>query len=578
MALDSKFSKILSSLSRWIFLFKDEHFLLILLGIPIGICGGLAAVALNHSIEICSEALHVFHGHWTFVFFPAIGAVLSIFVLSVIFHEGSGHAVPIVIYSVLRKGGLLRFRSSVSHLLGCLCTISFGGSAGPEAPVVVSGSSIGSTIARLFSLHERQRVAMAGCGIAAAISAIFNAPIAGIVFTIEIILCEWSTVNLAPIALASVTATQTSRILRGNQIPFEHFPFEFTTLDVIACLGLAVMVSVIAVLFSKVLAFAEHTSSKLASNIFVRGIAGGICVGLIGLFAPDVLGEGYHTIRAIIEQRYAPTFLILLLLIVGKIAATSLTLGTGSAGGVFAPALVLGSMTGLCYWQMLDSLWPSREWVGGGCFALLGMAGMISGVLHAPLTGIFLIVEITGGYEVVVPLILVSVLAATISRAFLPASIYYRELMDRGQLLRPRTDARILADIDIQDVIQVNLTSIPPDTPLRDFSNIIQRTGESFFPVIDPQNGKFHGLVFVERAQPYLLSQELYDAILVEEIIEGSNAHVSLNDDLLSVMDRFEHERTDVLPVIEQGRFLGAIAKSDILDQYRKELIVQTTT
>jgi len=265
------------------------------------------------------------------------------------------------------------------------------------------------------------------------------------------------------------------------------------------------------------------------------------------------------------------------ILIVCKIVATSLTLGTGSAGGVFAPSLVLGSFVGLTYWQLLELIWPDYPWVGGGCFALLGMAGMTSGVLHAPLTGIFLIVEITGGYEVILPLILVSVLASTLSRAFLPASIYYRELIDRGQLLRPRTDARILADIKIQDVINVNLIPISPDLPLRHFAELIQTTGHRHFPVMDLQNGKYHGLIVVEKAQPYLLSPELYDMVLVEEMIDSSPVCVSPRDDLLSIMERFEREQTDIFPVLDEGRFLGTLAKSDILDQYRKELIVQTT-
>lgn len=566
-----------ASIHRWSAQFLDENFLLILFGLPTGICCGLASVALNRSIELLSGYLTVYRGNWIYILFPAVGATFSIFILSRIFHEEAGHGVPRVIYSVSRKGGLLRFRSSFSHLLGCLFTIAFGGSAGPEAPVVVSGSSIGSSIARLFALHERQRVALVGCGIAAAISAIFNAPITGIVFTVEIILGEWASINLIPIAIASVAATQTSRILRGNQIPFEHFPFSFGTLDITASLGLALMVSILSVLFSRILTRFARVASRTISNIYLRGIAGGVCVGIIGMFTPDVLGEGYQTISSIIEQRYVPPFVMTVCLIAFKMIATSLTLGTGSAGGVFAPALVLGSFVGLSYWQLLHGLWPNQSWVGGGGFALLGMAGMISGVLHAPLTGIFLIVEITGGYEVILPLILVSVLASAISKAFMPASIYYRELIDRGQLLRPRTDARILADISIEDVLETNLVPIPPDMPLRKFAELVRLTNRMYFPVIDPANNRYLGLVSVNRAQPYLLSSELYDIALVEEIIDSANAAISLHDDLISLMDRFDQERVDVLPVLDGDRFLGTVAKIDILDQYRKELIVQTT-
>jgi len=561
----TRFKRILLRL-RFFPLF-DEHLFLIILGIPVGVCGGLASVALNHSIHYFSHALAAYREYWFVIFFPAIGALLSIFFMTTIFREKTIHAVPVVIYSVSRKGGLLRLRSSISHLLGCLCTIAFGGSAGPEAPVVVSGSSIGSNIARMFGLNERQRVAMVGCGIAAAISAIFNAPLAGIIFSIEVVLGEWAAVNLLPIAVSSVVATQISRILYGNQIPFEHRVFEIDTLDMVASIGLAILVSVVAFGLVRVM---------VRVNLFLRGAIGGMIVGGIGWFFPDVLGEGYNTIRAILENQFSSTIYFMLALITLKIVATAFTLGTGSAGGVFAPSLVLGCFTGYLYWQFLTALWPEAGWVSGGCFALLGMAGMISGVLHAPLTGIFLIVEITGGYEVILPLIFVSVLTTSISRRFLKTSIYHRELIERGQLLRPRTDERILADISIMDVLREHHRSVEPDMLLRDFVQTIKQHEQPYFPVIDYKTGNFYGLVFVEKAQIYLLSPELYDAVLVEEIIEDAAFTISPNDNLLYVMDIFDQSHTDILPVINQNRFLGTISKTDILNQYRKELIIQT--
>ncbi|MDX9753567.1 MAG: chloride channel protein [bacterium] len=556
----------------------DEHTFLIVLGIPVGICGGLASVALNHSIHFFAHLFSAITNPWVLIFFPAIGALLSIFFMTAVFRETRIHAVPVVIYSVSRQGGLLHLRSAISHLIGCLCTIAFGGSAGPEAPVVVSGSSIGSNIARLFCLNERQRVAMVGCGIAAAISAIFNAPLAGIIFSIEVVLGEWASVNLLPIAVSSVVATQISRIWYGNQIPFEHWSYQIDTLDIVASVGLAFLVSVVAFVFVRVMSFIEKKAAVLFSNLYIRGVAGGLCVGMLGFFFPDILGEGYETIRKIIENQYQQPLVLMMLLIGLKILATSLTLGTGSAGGVFAPSLVLGCFSGLLYWQMLMALWPDAGWVNGGCFALLGMAGTISAVLHAPLTGIFLIVEITGGYEAILPLICVAVLATSISRKLIKASIYYRELLERGQLLRPRTDARILADISVRDILVESHQHIAPDMRLREFVDLIKINDQDYYPVIDPKSGKYHGLVFVAHARPYLLSPELYDAVLVEEIIEGVDYAISPHDSLLHVMDLFEKTDTEIVPVLDHKKtFLGTVSKSDILNQYRKELIVQTT-
>jgi CIC family chloride channel protein len=364
--------------------------------------------------------------------------------------------------------------------------------------------------------------------------------------------------------------------LYGNQIPFEHRVFEIDTLDMVASVGLAILVSVVAFGLVRVMVRVEKKAAALFPNIFLRGVIGGVIVGGIGWFFPDVLGEGYNTIRAILENQFNSTVYFMTALIALKIVATAFTLGTGSAGGVFAPSLVLGCFTGYLYWQFLTALWPEAGWVSGGCFALLGMAGMISGVLHAPLTGIFLIVEITGGYEVILPLIFVSVLTTSISRRFLKTSIYHRELIERGQLLRPRTDERILADISIMDVLREHQRSVEPDMLLRDFVQTIKQHEQPYFPVIDKNTGLYYGLVFVEKAQLYLLSPELYDAVLVEEIIEDAAFTVSPNDSLLYVMDVFDQSHTDILPVINQNRFLGTISKTDILNQYRKELIIQT--
>ncbi|MFH1743905.1 MAG: chloride channel protein [bacterium] len=555
----------------------DEPVLLAVVGIPVGLCSGLAAVALNRSIVSFSTLLRPAWEHWYAVLLPAVGGILSFLVLSALFREGVGHGVPVVVYSVSRKGGLLRLRSSFSHLLGSLCTIGFGGSAGPEAPIVISGAAIGSNIARLFRLNERRRVAIVGCGVAGAISAIFNAPIAGIVFAVEVIIGEWTPIHLVPIGIASVVATQVSRILQGNQIPFDHRQFNIGTLDILSCVGFAVMLSAISVLICRILPATERVTARIFGRSWLRAMVGGILVGAIGLFYPDVLGEGYETIRGIIEHHHQPALWFAFLLIFAKVLATSLTLGTGSAGGIFAPCLVIGSFAGLAYRGLLDLVWPSIDWVGGGCFALLGMAGMISGVLHAPLTGIFLIVEITGGYEVILPLILISVLSSSLSRLAQPASVYNQELIERGQLLRPRTDGRLLADLHVMELIEKDIVTLKSDMLLRDFVAIVKQSKQIHFPVEDPEMGDFLGLISVDRARSYLLSPELYDAVVVEEIMESFPEHVSPEDNLIEVMEQFNRARSGVLPVVEGGKCLGILSKAAILNQYRTELMIQET-
>ena len=557
----------------------NELVLLGTISIPVGLCSGLAAVYLNRSIAYVSSILRPFWEHWYALFFPAAGGMLSVFVLAVLFREGVGHGVPTVIYSVSRKGGLLRLRSSVSHWIGSLCTIGFGGSAGPEAPIVISGASIGSNIATLFHLNERRRVAIVGCGVAGAISAIFNAPVAGIVFAAEVIIGEWTPFHLVPIGIASVVATQVSRIMQGNQIPFQHrsfnIGFHIGSLDILACVGFSILLGAISVLTCWALPAVGKAAEHFFKRPWMRILAGGIVVGVFGLFLPDVLGEGYETVRGIIEEQNQPVLLVAFLLLFAKVFVTSLTLGTGSAGGIFAPCLVIGSFAGLAYRDLLNLVWPSVGWVGGGCFALLGMAGILSGVLHAPLTGIFLIVEITGGYEVILPLILVSVLTSALSRLVQPASVYNQELIERRQLLRPRTDARLLADLHVMELIERDILSLKSDMLLRDFVDLVKRTNQIYFPVEDPVTGDYLGLVSVDRVRSYLLSPELYDAVVVEEIMDRLCEPVSPDKSLIEIMEQFDRTRSWVLPVVESGRCLGIVSKAAILNQYRTELMIQ---
>ena len=436
--------------ASWKFFRLDDRLLLMLMAVIVGLCSGLAALVLNRSLIAMFDWLHQYRHFWWAFVLPAIGAALSSLFLEKVVVEGAGHGVPEVIYSVSRYGGLLRFRLSYSRLISSCLTIGSGGSAGPEAPVVMSGAAIGSNIAKYFSLNDRQRVTLVGCGAAGAISSIFNAPIAGMVFSIEVILGEWKSVNIVPIAIASVAGTEISRILQGNQIVFSHLRFDINLWDIFACLGLAILTAVASILLTRLMRSMYSISNKVSAPIWVRAAAGGCAVGIIGLFLPVVLGEGYHAVQMMIGGTFSQGLVLVAIATVAKIVATSLTLGWGGSGGIFAPCLVIGSLAGLTYHHALILLWPTISWVNEGCFALLGMAGLISGMLQAPLTGIFLIVEITGGYEVILPLIVVSAISTSLCHYIEPASFYLKELVERGHLLRPGTDARVLSDLHVR--------------------------------------------------------------------------------------------------------------------------------
>jgi len=555
----------------------DDRLLLIIAGSIVGICSGLAAVCLRQSLGAVLDWLHPFRHYWWALFLPAAGAALSSIYLEKVTKEGPGHGVPEIIYAVSRYGGLLRFRSSYSRLISSFLTIGSGGSAGPEAPIVMSGSTIGSNLAKFLSLNDRQRITLVGCGAAGAISAIFNAPIAGLVFSIEIILGEWKFVNIIPIAIASVAGAEISKILYPGHTVFVHQPFNIVLTDVFASLALAVITAIVSIIFTRSLRGMGKISKQVPLPFWTRAGLGGCAVGIIGLFLPVVLGEGYHSIQSMISGTYSMGILIIIISIAAKIFATSMTLGWGGSGGIFAPCLVIGSLTGLAFHRTLFALIPSLANAGEGAYALLGMAGLISGMLQAPLTGIFLIVEIAGGYETILPLIVVSSISATLCHYIEPASFYLKELVERGQLLRPGSDSRILSDLSIQELIDDSYVQVAQNMVLREFLSVIKESDKYLFPVIDEDTRDYLGLIQINTIRQYALDPGMHDMILLNQIMDTTVVTGTLENGLQELLDMMDLNNIDIIPIVENYKFIGMISKAEILNLYRRELIMQTS-
>lgn len=555
----------------------DERIVLMLVGVVVGVCSGLAAVALTDAIELLASGLRVASHHWWSFALPGIGAAVSSFFLIKVMREEAGHGVPEVIYSVSRRGGLLRFRASFSRLISSCLTIGSGGSAGPEAPVVISGAAIGSRIARVFSFNERRRIALVGCGAAGAIGAIFNAPIAGIVFSIEVILGEWTAYNLVPIAIAAVAGTEVSRVLRGNQIPFQNPGFTIGVDDLLAAAVLSVLCALASLCLTYLIQLSHNGFDKLKQADWWRACLGGCLVGGLGLVIPSVLGEGYHLVRDAIDGTFPRGVLVILVIVAAKMVATSLTLGSGGSGGIFAPSLAVGSLVGLGFHRCLSVLLPGASLVGEGCFALLGMAGLVGGMLHAPLTGIFLVVEITGGYSVILPLIIVSVVSATLCRTWQGASIYLQDLVKRGLLARPGSDTRVLAELEVLELLERDCIVVEESMSLGELVETVKQSRRNHFAVCEHQGVGFLGMINLDSIRAYLFDPGLYNAVVVGEIMEANPVTVAPTDDLATVLGKMDREHVFSLPVVEDGRFLGMVSKGTLLDQYRKELIVQTS-
>lgn len=570
------FVKYINRISQFLRQLKwriDERLLLIVIASVVGSFGGLAGVILNRTLTLVTHALHPMRAHWGSFLLPALGAGMSALFLGYILREGAGHGVPEVIYSVTKRSGLLRFRSSFSRLISSTLTIASGGSAGPEAPVVMSGASIGSNIAKKAGLNDRQRIVIVGCGAASAIASIFNAPIAGMIFGVEVILGEWATVNLVPMAIASVMGAEVSRLLAGNQIAFEHQPFAAGLTDIVACVGLGILAGLGSVVFTRLLNGVAKKSKALVSSDVTRAAVGGACVGLMGLYLPYVLGEGYDVVRTVMENNFHSGLLLVLIATVAKTVATSITIGSGGSGGIFAPCLVIGSLGGLTYHRALSTLWPSLPLGQEGLFALLGMSAVLSGVLQAPLTGIFLIVEVTGSYDVVLPLILVSAISAILAHYLEPISFYHKGLAARGQLLRPRTDDSLLADLSVLELIERDTVTVRESMCLGDMIPLIKNTTQHHFPVEDSK-GEYRGLIRLDDIRPHLFNPGLHSAVILGELMHLEKVQISPFDDLKAVLAKMEEMQISVLPVIHRNRILGMITKEAILDRYRKELAV----
>lgn len=550
----------------------SKNAMLILAATLIGISSALAAVALNNALDFLATLRITHSDHWWMFILPAVGAAGAVFLSRNILKESGGHGVGEVIAKVGLKQGILRPISIVSSLVTSLLTIASGGSAGPEAPVVVSGSSMGSNLSRLLKMGGQSRMTLIGCGAAGSISAIFNAPVTGMIFAVEIILGEWTPYHLIPIALSSVVATQTSRLLEGNVIPFsQQFP-PMSFVDLGASVILAVLAALVSVAFVRSIRQVGSVCSNFTNIPWLKAAAGGLSVGLIGLVFPLALGEGYSSIKMAIHGTLPTGIGIVALMVIVRIATTSLTLGSGGLGGIFAPCLVIGSLFGTFFYRAISQIIPAQWLTGESSYALLGMAGVVSGVMQAPLTSVFLVLEITNGYQAVMHIMIVTFLASMLTHAFEPSSFYFKDLVEKGQLLRPKTDAKILADIDPSRLVHKELTKVCPQMPVSDFIQMLTSTSQTHIPIIDSETQKFMGMVDVVSARSSILDPEQQHSNIGEVAIDRNAPTVEQGMGTAEILEMMNRSGKRTLPVMNSGNFVGFITKEDILSAYRGEM------
>lgn len=558
----------------------DEHWeRLILLAVAVGLGSGVAAVGLRSAVHWLFGFLASWRGGWTGLLLPAVGAVVAVGIVARLFREPPGHGVPQVIRAVCRGGGNMRRRGVFSLWLGSLVNVSAGGSAGLESPIVYSGAAIGSSIGSLFKVSERQRSVLLACGVAGGISAIFNAPMTGMVFALEVVLVEWSALTIVPVIVCAVSATEVSRLILGNEQSFLHAPFEMGVADLGLCLLLGLAAGLVSTGLSRLVDLVGDVSGRIPHARYVAPLTLGLGVGAIGLVAPEAIGEGYETVQTMIGTDVASRGLLLLVgLALAKLIATGLTLGSGAPGGVFAPCLVLGSLVGAAFHRTATAILPQDVVIGaGGSYALVGMAGLVAGVMQAPLTGILLVMEVTRGYEVILPLMVVSVLSLLVARRFDRFGIYNKELAAAGDLLRPGTDRRILSEISLREALDTDATPIAEDLTLAELIPILKRSPRDLFPVIDAETGEFAGLLDTHKVRELLFDPDLARVTLVSTVMDGDPPTVPLDASLAEAVASLEESGAWVLVVLEGGEFAGLLSKSTLFDHYRHELSVQTS-
>ncbi len=559
-----------------------EPWILAALAVGVGVAGSLVAVALRGGVQFLFHLLEPWRGQAWAVLLPAGGALAGVWIVRLIFREPPGDGVPAVLEAVSRRGGAMRRRSIFSRMFGSMVNVASGGSAGLEGPTVFSSAAVGSVLGTGFRVGERQRVLLLACGVAGGIGAIFNAPLTGMMFALEVVLAEWTLGAVLPIAIAATVATELGRTLLGREGAFD-VPGELAwhSADLAACAVLGAGAGFLSVALVALIARIEDAAARVRraralSWPGATAILGGVLVGAIGLAQPAAIGEGYTTVNAALGGQLEDGLLALAVLGAAKTVATSLTLGTGAPGGIFAPSLVLGAILGTLFGGALQALFPAAGFAPPAFFALAAMAGFVAGIMHAPFTAILLALETTEGWQGTLPLILVAVLATLVSRSFLRHSFYTHELAERGILLRPGTDTRILADLRASEILDEGAAKIEAGRTLADLANLLPSTARSHFGVVDA-DGRLLGMVDVSTLRGVIFDETLRRITPVDSVMDASVPRIGAHDTAQQAMERFESSGAWVLPVISpDGRFLGTVSKATLFDRYRSELILHT--
>jgi CIC family chloride channel protein len=563
-----------------------------LLAAIIGLAAGLAGIALKHFVSAIQWVQVAIFGNepgLIYLIFPLLGLFACSIFIRYFVPGALGRGIAGVLYAIYKKSGLMEAHKMWSHLATSALTVGFGGSAGLEAPIVNTGTAIGSNLGRWFRINQKSRNVLIACGAAAAISALFNSPISGVIFSLEILSLELASVSLIPVLIAAVSANLVAYTFNGAEVivPANYDSGVAYALRYIPwMIGLGVFCAVIALFFTRITGMLEEQFIKIP-GARKKALAGGIALGVLIFFFPTLYGEGFESIRKItagqadsliIDSPFGnlegPWVLLLFvfLSILFKAAATTITISSGGNGGYFAPALFCGALSGFLYARILNLTQITGSY-DENIFALVGMGGMLAGVMHAPFTAIFFIAEITQGYDLIVPLMLVTAISYLVNIRYEPHSIFTKQLDRKILDLMQDQDIRILHQLSISDVLEVDLQCVDEDSSLKDLVDAVSKSNRNLFPVTNSEN-HLKGIVTLDDIRSIMFEPELYDTP-IQNIMKPPPAQVQISDSMDLVMKKFEETEAWNLPVLEDKVYLGMLSKSKIFELYRSMLSTQ---
>lgn len=567
----------------------SEKTFVVFLALLVGTLGGFAALLLKELIHLISHGLtsgmSATSGNILFIIYPAVGVLITLLFVRYLVRDNISHGVTRVLYAISQNKSRLKRHNMFTSLCASSVTIGFGGSVGAEGPIVMSGAAIGSTIGQMFRMSPRVLMIMVGCGAAAGIAGIFKAPIAGMLFTLEVLMIDLTTVSVMPLLISSITGAVIAYTFSGYEAEFyfvQTEPFMTGRIPYVVLLG--IFCGLVSLYFTRVMNMMENLFRRVKA-VWQRYLIGAIILsGLVFLF-PPLYGEGYSSIVALLSgnteaildgsvfysARGSALFIMafLLVLTVTKAFATSATNGAGGVGGTFAPSLFVGCMAGFFFAYTLNDIFGLTLSVKN--FALMGMAGVMAGVMHAPLMAIFLTAELTGGYTLFLPLLIVSALSYFTIKAFEPYSIYAMRLAQRGELLTHHKDKAVLTLLKIDNVIETDFLPVHPDMDLRQMVNVIAESKRNLFPVTD-KDDRLIGIVLLDDIRNIMFRPDLYRRMHVSKFMSSPPAIIDIHSSMEEVMKVFDKTGAWNLPVVDGSKYVGFVSKSKIFNSYRRVL------